>query len=166
MKTLQHLFSVSLLIGIFSCSESGYKKFINKYNAEDFSPYINTGIVIRGHDNKDHSLVLFIDIDLYGVKNDGPYIVRINKESRKVIGTSTHLMADTSNLDSLLLQKLALKFVTYHINSLKVDLKGNVFIGIENSDKPDLIRFATKSGMPDYNRNDWVKMKDNWYKRR
>lgn len=112
------------VLSIISCEEPSYKRFLDNYSAEDFTLYENKGIAIRGRDNNDHSILLFVDNDVSGSKNDGPYIIKVSEKSGKVIGTSTHLMIDTSGLDKVLLQKLALRFLSYNIRSLKVDRGG------------------------------------------
>lgn len=159
---------LGILLSIFavvSCKESSYRRFLDSYSTEDFTQYNNKGFVIRGQDNNDHSMLLFVDNDMSGSKNDGPYIIKVDGKTGGITGISTHLMEDTINLNKVLLQKLALRFLSYNIRSLKVDKEGNVFVGI-NSERPDLIKFSTEKNMDKYDRNEWMLLKDSWYMRR
>ncbi|HEU4609591.1 MAG TPA: hypothetical protein VFS31_15845 [Chitinophagaceae bacterium] len=132
---------------------------------EDFSVFTNRAVYARGEDDK-HLLILFIDNDLSADKNESPYIVSIDPGLKKVVKTSSHLMIDTTGIDKTLLKNLAIHFLDYNVESLKVDTNGNVFIGLISTEKPDLIRFSSDKYKTAYYKEGWVRLRGNWYVRK
>nr|WP_295876242.1 hypothetical protein [uncultured Chitinophaga sp.] len=152
------LAALSAWVIFADCCKSPCKAFLEKYRKEDFSPFKNKYILNRGIDHSDHSSILFV----YDERDDGPYMVKVNRTSGKIVGTSTHLMKDASNPDSVFKQQLAMKFIRYHVDGLDVDSVGNVFVWITH-DQPDLIRVAGKIDMPGFDEKHYRETKDNWY---
>lgn len=137
------------------------KAFVEKYGNENFDAFTNVGIAIRGLD-QERNFMLFIG-DLKDAAINGPYIVTIDKQSGEIKKTSCHLMKDTSNLDKPIMNELALRFMKYDINLLRVDSSKNVYINVVNNERPTLIRFAdAKYKMGQYSTG-WRKIKDLWY---
>ncbi|NLR80523.1 hypothetical protein [Chitinophaga eiseniae] len=108
--------------------------------------------------------MLFVDNDLGKKGNDGPFIVYIDEDLKSVVKTNTDLMTDTINIDKTSLQQLAIRFLSYNVKSLKVDANGNVFIGLLNNERPDLVRFSDEKHRTVYYKQGWAKVKGNWYK--
>jgi hypothetical protein len=143
------------------CMVSLSQKFVSKYGNEKFDEFTNKGIAVRGHDSR-NVLLLFVSDDLENAENKGPYIVGIDKNSTLIKKTDLHLMTDTSNVDTSILNKLALKFMEYHVQKLSVDKKGNVYIGLRSNERPDLIYFSDLKYKTDMYKQ-WKHIKDNWY---
>jgi hypothetical protein len=72
---------------------------------------------------------------------------------------------DTANINKKLLNNLAIDFLSYNVESLKVDSNQNVFIGLISREKPDLVRFSNEKYKTIYYNDGWVKVKGNWYMR-
>ncbi|MBO9732283.1 MAG: hypothetical protein J7623_26815 [Chitinophaga sp.] len=152
-----------LFFPLFSCSSRQQEVFVKKYGHGDFTAFTNRCVYFRGRD-KERSLILFIDNDLSVSGSNGPFIVYVNRDLKTVVKTSTRLMADTTNIDKVLLQQLAIRFLSYKVNILKVDTLGNVFIGLLNSERPDLIRFSNEKYKTIYYKDGWSNVKENWYR--
>ncbi|MBC9914022.1 hypothetical protein [Chitinophaga varians] len=148
----------SLLILVSGCYRYARSTFLEKYADEDFSPFKNIYILNRDYDPDKHTSILFV----FDEREDGPYVVRVNSTLGKIVGTSTHMMDDARNPDSILKQQLALKFMQYHISALDVDSVGNVRVWMKH-EHPDLIRVSNVMNIPEYNRSDYKKIKGNWY---
>jgi hypothetical protein len=134
---------------------------VNKNEYQSFAEFTNKGIVIRSYDSLG-VLLLFVNNDLEHAGSKGPYIISIDKRSVSIKHTDLHLMTDTSNVDTSLLNRLALKFIDYDVQKLSVDKKGNVYVGLRSNERVDLVRFSELQ----YKTNiyeKWKHVKDNWY---
>ncbi|MBS0030027.1 hypothetical protein ACTJJ0_21310 [Chitinophaga sp. 22321] len=163
MQLLKQFQIAILFLALCSCGTRRQEQFVDKYADADFTAFINKCVYFRGRD-KEQLLILFVDNDLSEEKNDGPFIVYVDEDSKKVVKTSTVLMKDTININKTSLERLAIHFLSYHVRSLKVDTNGNVFIGLLNEEKPDLIRFSDEKYRTGFYKEGWSKVKGNWYR--
>jgi len=135
------------------------KDFVNKHLNESFDNFKDTWIVIRGYDEERNPIV-FMSKD---TSNDGPYIVTIDSKTSTIKKTSCHLMKDSINIDRNALDQLAMEFLKYHVHLLKVDKAGNVYVSLQTNERPTLIRFSDEKYITETYKNDWKKIKDNWF---
>lgn len=149
---------LSFLLVIPGCKESN-KMFVEKYDDEDFEKYINTTIFFRSGDN-DGGIILFAYDGRD--KNNGAYIITIDKSNKIIKKTDTKLIKNSTLVDTARLKELSLDFLKYPINLLSVDSNYNVLINLKNNERPNLIRFSDikfKNGKY----KSWKHIKDNWY---
>jgi hypothetical protein len=154
-----------LFIFIFLCCSpiKNYDyTFINTYDNENFSDFKNTGFAIRSGDFEGN-VIIVISHDLINAATKGPYFVTVNQRNNKIISTSLKLVRDTTGLDTIKLNELALRFFKYKIQSLKVDSKENVYIGIESNERQNLIRINDSTSISNTNKK-WKKIRNNWFK--
>jgi hypothetical protein len=140
------------------------KDFVNKYFNESFENFKNKGVVVRGYDNERNPM-LFISIDLEKASENGPYIVTIDSKESTIKKTSCHLMKDSINIDRNALDQLAMEFLKYHVQLLRVDKAGNVYVSLSTNEWPTLIRFSNEKYITETYENDWKKIKSNWFER-
>jgi hypothetical protein len=164
-KLFKFISVIVILITINSCDEMNKEyniKFIKEHGTETFNDFINYGIITRGTDRVGN-LVLFVSDFKDNIEN-GPYIVKIDNKSNNIVQSSCKLMSDSSKVNRKKLDSLALKFLLYNVNLLKVDSNKNVFVNVLGNKRPTLVRFSDikyKTGV--YN-TDWEKIKEtNWY---
>ena len=152
------------LFFIYSCEtrETHQESFVSKYNSESFDVFKNKGFVIRGYDEM-HNPIVFISYDLKKSFENSPYMVICNKNEQSVIETGSYLIKDTSLFNKLELNKLALKFLTYNISLLQVDIEGNVFIGMRSNEMPDLARLHNYESLNNVHKIKWKRLRENWY---
>ncbi len=149
---------------LVSCSYQDNNSFIKKYENEDFSPFINTGIHIRGNDEVGDP-ILFISDDLENADKKGPVIVIVSRNKKSIKQISFNLSKDSLNVDQVKLKQLALKFLNYKVFSLMVDANNNVFLRLKESDKPTLARFSHQKFVTtaDVFKGKWKLLKGSWY---
>lgn len=154
------------MLSLNSCNNlnSQNSKFIEIYENENFDSFVNKGILIRNFD-KDNDPVIYVCTDLQNAFNNGPYIVVIDRKTERIKSSSTNLMSDSSNLDKLAMNKLALKFLKYKIRLLKVDRFKNVFINIFKSEEPTLVRFSNLKYKTGQYKTGWIKINKYWYEK-
>lgn len=146
-----------LLVGCLNLN----KGFVEKYENENFSSFKNRSFLIRNI-SRDGNMEIFVSVNIINASKNGPYVVTVNKESGRIVETSTHLMSDTSELVKEEIHNLIPIFLKYKIYSLLVDSNDNVFIRLREIDNPDLIRFSDKKyKTKEY--NGWKNIKGNWY---
>ena len=75
-------------------------------------------------------------------------------------------MKDSINIDRNALDQLAMEFLKYHVHLLKVDKTGNVYVSLRTNERPTLIRFSDEKYITEIYKNDWKKIKDNWFESR
>jgi len=155
------IFTALTMNSCFSQRNSN-KDFVNKYFNENFENFKNKGVVIRGYDNERNPM-LFISSDLEKASENGPYIVTIDSKTSTIKKTSCHLMKDSINTDRNALDQLAMEFLKYHVHLLKVDKAGNVYVSLRTNERPTLIRFSDEKYITETYKNDWEKIKDNWF---
>lgn len=136
-------------------------EFIKKHGTETFGDFINTGIAVRNFD-ANGNIILFIG-DLQNTNINGPYIVKIDTIRDIIIETSCKLLKDSSLVDKEKFNDLALKFMSYDINYLKVDTNNNVFINVMYNERPSLIRFSNLKYKTGIYKEDWKLISSNWY---
>ena len=104
--------SILLIVIIFySCStvKEYNVDFVNKHGQENYEAFNNISIIFRGLDSNGNVIIFISRLD--DSKDNGPYIVTIDKQSMKVISTDYKLMTDTINFDFPKFENLAIKFV-------------------------------------------------------
>ena len=145
--------------------QSKEKMFITKYEFENFSQFEGFDIAFRGTD-KQGNLVVFGYAPI--LKNDTSklihYVSTLDKNDYQVIETKLSLSEDYVDLDTLLFQQLAQKFMKYEISRLSVDEKGNVFVYLEDFEKLTMVQFINESELLKYPHQKWINIKNNWYK--
>jgi len=162
-NTIHIFFSSLVLLGFSSCGSNNEKynaEFVNRYENENFDPFINTGFLIRSRG--EGNLVIFISTDFKNAAVKGPYVVTVEKETGVIKKTSTELISDSIDFDEEAMHKLIPLFLNYKVYSLSVDVNRNVYLRLREAEKPTLIRFSNiKYKTNQY--NDWRQVKDNWY---
>ena len=162
---MQILFGSLLLVVLANCSSGSdgcnlaFVKKNDKYNWDLFS---NTAISTRGTDANDNP-VYFVSPDLRNASKSGPYIVTLSKKTGEVLKTSCHLMSDSTNFNKSKMNALVLSFVKIEIQTLKVDESGNVFININNPERPNLVKFSDLKYKTGQYEKDWKNVKGLWY---
>lgn len=138
------------------------KKFVDKYEFEDFSQFKNVSIFIRGFDEEKNPIIM-IDAP-YWIKdtNVGLYVVRLNKKNYRIIKTGW-TWKKSKIADTIKLQRLAQAFIKYKIPRLDVDTAENVFVYIGDPETLALTRFADNNELLKHC-DMWKKFKGNWYK--
>lgn len=159
------LFVSFFIMGSCLIDYSSNEEFVRKYKDENFDKFINTSFLIRSLD-KDGDLVIFVNLDFQNASNQGPYILTIEKETGKVKSTSTKLMKDSINVNEKTVQALALEFLRYDIYSLAVDEGKNVYLRLEQAERPTLIRFSDPKSMNKEERRNWRRIEGNWYEKK
>jgi hypothetical protein len=160
-RTTTVIITMSMAI---SCTVEGNEynlNFIKEHGNEKFSDFINVGIVVRNFDQKGN-VILFVS-NLKNSKTNGIYIVTVDTAKKTIVETSCKLIQDSLLIDRVKLDNLAIKFVKYDINMLRVDSNETVFINVNYNERPTLVRFADlKFKTATYNK-DWKRIKENWY---
>ncbi len=156
--------SILLIVIIFySCStvKEYNVDFVNKHGQENYEAFNNISIIFRGLDSNGNVIIFISRLD--DSKDNGPYIVTIDKQSMKVISTDYKLMTDTINFDFPKFENLAIKFVEYNIYQLIVDKSGNISIKVINSESQTLSRLATSDELNQHNKKHLRKLDEHWY---
>lgn len=146
--------------------QSKEKMFITKYEFEDFSQFVGFDMIFRGTDRQGNFLIFG-----YGpiVKNDSSkelcnFAVTLDKNDYHAIETKWSLSQDCVDLDTLLLQQLTQKFMKYDIPRLSIDENGNVFVYLVDFETLTMARFVNESELLKYHHQEWINIKNNWYK--
>lgn len=137
------------------------RSFVNKYEHEDFTEFINTSVHQRGYD-KDGNLILMVSTNTdYG----RPIIFIVDKKN-KIKATSYTLALDSMIIDKNKADRIALKFLNYKIFSLSVDSSNNVYVRLKETDRPRLAKFSDIKYVKtaDVFKSEWSHLKGNWYK--
>jgi len=144
-----------------SCKTNDARDFVNKHHNDDFNQFANTGFILRTFD--EGNPVVFVSTNLANAYNQGPYIITVDAKDKSIIKENKTLMGhDSSFVNRDEIMGLTNKFLNYEIRWLSVDTIGNVFIGLSNIEKPDLIRFSNlRYKTEEY--SDWKHIQDMWY---
>ena len=152
------IFTALTMSSCFSQGNSN-RDFVSKYQNKNFDNFKNTWIVIRGYNEEGNPIVFMA----YDSSKDGPYIVTIDSKTNTIKKTSCHLMKDSINIDRNALDQLAMEFLKYHVYLLRVDKAGNVYVSLRTNERPTLIRFSDEKYITETYKNDWKRIKDNWF---
>jgi hypothetical protein len=129
------------LVVIFSCSNTKKEKeFLDVFGHESFNQFVNKAIYIRGG-NENGDLIIFFNNDLSTAASCGPFIIIVD-DKKQIKSIDGKLKKCSNHLDTVELRTLTNKFLDYHIKMLKVDNDHNVFIGINDIERPELVRYA------------------------
>lgn len=146
--------------------QSKEKMFMVRYEFEDFTQFVGFDMIFRGTDKQGNFLIFG-----YGpiVKNDSSkelcnFAVRLDKNEYHAIETKWSLSQDCGGLDTLLLQQLAQNFMKYNIPRLSIDENGNVFVYLVDFETLTMARFVNERELLKYFDQEWINIKNNWYK--
>lgn len=150
-----------------SCIDPFYeKKFLSKYEFEDFSQFESSSIFIRGGDSEGNPII-FINAPhlVRDTSKVGCCVVILDKKSGQVIGTKWTLTDNNVNADTVKLQQLAQAFMQYGIPRMEVDEQGNVFVYLKDVETLALAKFVNENELQKHNEKmNWINIKHNWYK--
>ena len=160
------ILSIVFILSFINCENrwSDENLFISQYEFEDFSQFKGSSIFIRGVDLEKNPVV-FINAPhlLNDTLRTGMYAVTIDKNSHNVI-MSKWLTNYFNQADTLKLQKLAQKFISYKISGLIVDTNENTFVYLENIQHLSLAKIIKDTNTQDLCKGKrWVKLKKYWY---
>jgi hypothetical protein len=153
-----------LYLFIFGCNQPDPLSFVNKYDSTNFSAFRNTGFTIRGTDERSN-FILFVSHDLKNAFHKSPVIITVDPDTKKIKEFSYKLLKDSSNVNRERLEQLAIKFLSFKIYSMSVDTSNNVFIRLDESDRPRLARFSDRKHIKTAGafKGNWQHLKGNWY---
>lgn len=157
-----NLLTILLLTGCLGQSKE--KAFIVKNELEDFSQFKGINVFKRGGNKNQEILAMFVSYHVNDNSKTGCYLVTLDKENYKVIKAkwTTEYYVDA---DTVKLQHLAQKFITYKIPRLNVDKEGNVFVYLKDVETLALVRFINEDELKKRSKEmRWIEVKDNWYK--
>ena len=158
-----------IIICISSCTgQTREKKFLAKYEFEDFSQYNNVSVFIRGSDREKNPIIMInAPYLIHDTSKVGLYVVTLDKNDHRIINTKWTLTEDCINADTIKLQYLVQTFMRYKIPRLKVDKQGNVFVYLNDNETLALVKFANNNEFEKRNKDvKWIKIKQDWYKPR
>ncbi len=149
-----------------SCvGHSKEKAFLAQYEYEDFSQFNSTSTFIRGLDSERNPIVMIDAATLVEDTVDvGLYTVTLDKNSNQIIRSRWTLTEDVVNVDTMMLQQLAISFIQYNISRLIVDDQGNVFVYLKDVENPSLARFINENELQKHNGESmWINIRHDWY---
>ncbi len=136
-------------------------EFLKRYGNEDFSLFYNTEIKLRGFDDG-KSLISILRYDVNEEENYQTYSLGINN----------NLTCYPDELDNkncfidLRAKSLAVHFKKYNLSYLHVDEDSNVMISLEKFEQFDMVKVKDSAKyFKSRKSNNFIKVKNNWYKR-
>lgn len=160
--------SIILLICLFisSCKQADNLAFVNQYGREDFSAFRNTTFFVRGYDSQ-RNIILFASDDFENTHRNGLVIMNVDPTTFAVNQFDFKLIRhrDSSEVDQQKLRHLARRFMNFPIWRLDVDRNDNVFVRLQEEDKPALARFSDAKYLTTAGKfqSNWKQLKGNWY---
>lgn len=150
---------------LLSCNKGlSDEKFVSLYGKDNFDDFLNKSVLIRGGDRETFRISL--SMDLKNAFYQAPIAVIVDRKTKTIISFETDLVADSlaKEVDLEKVQELINTFLDYEVNSIAVDTSMNVYIRIQQADKPTLIRFSSPEYINEKYKN-WIKIRDGWYKK-
>lgn len=147
------------------CSRVGEKKFLDRYEFEDYSCFCEVSMIYRGVSKDDHYCIFgWYKSDL-AIDTPISYLMFLDKNYHDIKNIEFMKVEGCFESDSLRLQQLAKKFLSYNISRITVDKDSNVYVYLNDYEKCSLVKFADKKELDKHNKGTkWVNVKGNWYK--
>lgn len=161
----RHLYFLIVILFFNSCShEKSEETFIQKFGNENFNSFVNYSLFVRGFDEDRDPIVLVYDNTKKIRPCDMSYGVIINRKTKSIKSVNRSYLPDSCGINEMVSKELAVKFLKYNINYLRVDSAMNIFVDVVFKEGPPILaRFSDANNIP-LKYQSWKHLEGNWYK--
>lgn len=161
---LRYIYFVSTILFVNSCTiDRSEEIFLQNFGNENFTSFANHSLFVRGYDEDKDPIVLVYDNSKRIRPCDLSYGVIINRKTKAIKSINRSHLPDSCGINEKLSKDLAVKFLEYNINYLRVDSAMNVFVDVLFKEGPPiLVRFSDADKIPTKYQS-WKHIEGNWY---